>query len=117
MVKKDAGKDQAGEGLLARVVSMAGLVDYQKGAVVSRQIVNRPTGTVTVFSFDKGEGLSEHTAPYDALVLIIDGEAEVTISGKPNRLAAGEMIIMPAGQPHSLKALERFKMALVMIRS
>ena len=72
---------------------------------------------MTVFSFDKGEGLSEHTAPFDALVQVLDGEAEVTISGKPNRVAAGEMIIMPAGQPHSLKALQRFKMALVMIRS
>ncbi len=115
MVNKDAGK--AGEGLLARVVNMAGLVDYQKRAVVSREIIKKQTGTVTVFSFDKGEGLSEHTAPFDSLVQILDGEAEVTISGQPNRLAAGEMIIMPAGQPHSLRALARFKMALVMIRS
>ena len=115
MVNKDAGK--AGEGLLARVVNMAGLVDYQKRAVVSREIIKKQTGTVTVFSFDKGEGLSEHTAPFDCLVQILDGEAEVTISGQPNRLAAGEMIIMPAGQPHSLRALARFKMALVMIRS
>ncbi|MDM8000643.1 MAG: cupin domain-containing protein [Dehalococcoidia bacterium] len=96
---------------------MAGLVDYQKGAVVSRQIINKPTGTVTVFAFDKGEGLSEHTAPFDALVQILDGEGEVTISGKPNKLVAGEMIIMPAGQPHSLKATARFKMVLVMIRA
>ena len=117
MAKQEAGKIPAGEDLLARAVSMAGLVDYQKGAVVSREIIKKQTGTVTVFSFDKGEGLSEHTAPFDALVQVLDGEAEVTISGKPNRVAAGEMIIMPAGQPHSLKALQRFKMALVMIRS
>ncbi len=106
-----------GEGLVGQVVNMAGLVDYQKGAVVSRQIINKQTGTVTVFAFDKGEGLSEHTAPFDALVHILDGEAEITISGKPNKLVAGEMIIMPAGQPHSLKAPARFKMVLVMIRS
>ncbi len=117
MVKRDEGSAPAGEGLLARVLSMAGLVDYQAGAVVSREIIKKQTGTVTVFAFDRGQGLSEHTAPFDALVQILDGKAEVTISGKPNRLAAGEMIIMPAGQPHSLKALERFKMALVMIRS
>ena len=116
-MKKDEGKAAKGESLLAQVLNMAGLVDYQKGAVVSRQIINKPTGTVTVFAFDKGEGLSEHTAPFDALVQILDGEAEVTISGKPNRLEAGEMIIMPANQPHALKALARFKMALVMIRS
>lgn len=117
MAKKDEDKAGAGDSLLARVLSMAGLVDYQKDAVVSRQIVNKPAGTVTIFSFDKGEGLSEHTAPFDALVQMLDGESQVTISGKPYRLAAGDMIIMPAGQPHSLKALERFKMALVMIRS
>ena len=116
-MKKDEGKAPKAENLLAQVLSMADLVDYQKGAVVSRQIINKQAGTVTVFSFDKGEGLSEHTAPFDALVQILDGEAEVTISGKANRLVAGEMIIMPAGQPHSLKALAQFKMALIMIRS
>jgi len=116
-MKKDNSKAAKSENLLGKVLNMAGLVDYQKGAVVSRQIINKPTGTVTVFAFDKGEGLSEHTAPFDALVQILDGEAEVTISGKPNKLVAGEMIIMPAGQPHSLKALAKFKMALIMIRS
>jgi len=116
-MKKDEGKAPEGESLLNQVLNMAGLVDYQKGAVVSRQIIKKQTGTVTVFAFDKGEGLSEHTAPFDALVQILDGEAEITISGKPNRLTAGEMIIMPAGQPHSLKAPARFKMALVMVRS
>jgi quercetin dioxygenase-like cupin family protein len=117
IMKKDAGKETKGESLLAQVLNMAGLVDYQKGAVVSRQIINKQTGTVTVFAFDKGEGLSEHTAPFDALVQILDGEAEVTISGKPNKLVTGEMIIMPANAPHALKALARFKMALIMIRS
>jgi quercetin dioxygenase-like cupin family protein len=116
-MKEEKGKAAKSENLLGKVVNMAGLVDYQRGAVVSRQIINKPTGTVTIFAFDKGEGLSEHTAPFDALVQILDGEAEVTISGKPNRLVAGEMIIMPAGQPHSLKAPAKFKMALVMIRS
>lgn len=96
---------------------MADLVDYQDGAVVSREIINKKTGTVTLFAFDAGQGLSEHTAPFDALVYLLDGEAEVTISGKANRLKAGDVIIMPANQPHALKALERFKMALVMIRS
>ena len=116
-MKKDEGKAPKSENLLGRVLNMCSLTDYQKGAVVSRQIINKPTGTVTIFSFDKGEGLSEHTAPFDALVQILDGEAEVTISGKPNKLVAGEMIIMPANEPHALKALARFKMALVMIRS
>jgi quercetin dioxygenase-like cupin family protein len=117
MAKKSEDKAPKTENLLGKVLNMASLVDYQKGAVVSRQIINKQAGTVTVFAFDKGEGLSEHTAPFDALVQILDGEAEVTISGKPNKLAAGEMIIMPAGQPHSLKAPARFKMALIMIRS
>ncbi len=116
-MKKDEGPPAAGEGLLARVLSMAGLIDYQSGAVVSREIIKKPTGTVTVFAFDPGQGLSEHTAPFDALVQVLEGEAEVIISGKPYRLAAGEMIIMPAGEPHSLNAPQRFKMALVMVRS
>ena len=117
MAKKAEDKAPKSENLLGKVVNMAALVDYQKGAVVSRQIINKPTGTVTVFAFDKGEGLSEHTAPFDALVQILDGEAEVTISGKPNKLVVGEMIIMPANAPHSLKAPARLKMALIMIRS
>jgi quercetin dioxygenase-like cupin family protein len=117
MAKKAESKAPKGENLLGKVLNMSGLVEYQKGAVVSRQIINKQTGTVTVFAFDTGEGLSEHTTPFDALVQILDGEAEITISGKPNKLTAGEMIIMPAGQPHSLKAPTRFKMALIMIRS
>jgi quercetin dioxygenase-like cupin family protein len=99
------------------VFELSTMIDYQPGAVVSRTIIKKPTGTTTVFAFDKGEGLSEHTAPFDAIVYIADGEADVTISGKSNLLKAGEMIVMPAGEPHSLKAIERFKMLLVMIKS
>jgi quercetin dioxygenase-like cupin family protein len=93
------------------------LVDYQTASVVSKTIIKQPTGTVTLFAFDKGEGLSEHTTPFDALVYLVDGEAEITISGKLNSVKKGEMIIMPANQPHALKAKERFKMMLVMIKS
>ncbi len=93
------------------------LVKYDKGAVVSRTIIEKKTGTVTIFSFDKGQGLSEHTAPFDALAEILDGEAEIFISGEPKRVKAGEFIIMPAGKPHALKAVKKFKMALIMIRS
>jgi len=92
------------------------LVDYQAGAVVSKEIIRKEKGTVTLFAFDKAQGLSEHTAPFDALVYVFDGEAEVFISGKPFCLKAGEMIIMPANKPHALKAKEPFKMLLVMIR-
>lgn len=98
-------------------IVMADLVQYQEGSVVSREIVNKPTGTVTLFAFDKGQGLSEHTAPYDALVYIMDGRAEVTVSGIKHKLHSGEVIIMPANHPHKLKAVEKFKMILVMIRS
>jgi quercetin dioxygenase-like cupin family protein len=92
------------------------LVAYQDGAVVSREIVKKKTGTVTVFAFDKAQGLSEHTAPFDALVQVLDGIVEITIGGTPHRLGKDEMILMPANVPHALKAVERFKMMLVMIR-
>lgn len=92
------------------------LVDYQEGSVVSREVISKPAGTVTIFAFDAGQGLSEHTAPFDAFVQVIDGEVEIRISGEPHQLKAGEMIIMPAGEPHALKATGRFKMLLVMIR-
>jgi len=101
----------------AEVVRTAELVNYQDGAVVSREIVKKPTGNVTLFAFDEGQGLSEHTAPFDALVEIVEGEVEIIVSGQPHRLGGGEMILMPAGQPHSLAALKRFKMILTMIRS
>lgn len=99
------------------VINVEDLLDYQEGAVVSREIIRKETGTVTIFAFDKGEGLSEHTAPFDAMVQIIDGKAEITISGKKNTLERGDMIIMPADEPHALHALEQYKMILTMIRS
>jgi quercetin dioxygenase-like cupin family protein len=93
------------------------MIEYQTGSVVSREILRQKTGTVTLFAFDQGQGLSEHTAPFDALVFLLDGEAEITISGRSFRLGKGETIIMPADQPHALKALKKFKMLLVMIKS
>jgi len=104
-------------GIGNEAVPVLQLVSYQDGAVVSREVLKKPTGTVTVFAFDAGQGLSEHTAPFDALVHVLEGRVEITISGKRHELKAGELILMPAGQPHALKALERFKMLLIMIRS
>jgi quercetin dioxygenase-like cupin family protein len=92
-------------------------IQYQSGSVVSREVLRKDTGTVTLFAFDKGQGLSEHTAPFDAMVCILDGEAKITIAGNPVMVKAGEMIIMPANQPHALQAVEQFKMMLIMIRS
>ena len=101
----------------AQAKKLADLIDYQQASVVSRTIIDKKAGTITLFAFDQGEGLSEHTAPYDALVYIIDGDAEVVISGKPIRLKKGEFTIMPANEPHALSAVTKFKMLLVMIRS
>ena len=100
-----------------QVAQLFDMVEYQTGSVVSRTLLDKKTGTLTLFSFAKGQGLSEHTAPFDALVYILDGEAEVRISGKPFLVHTGEMIIRPANEPHALKAVKRFKMMLVMIRS
>ena len=97
--------------------AMTDMVAYQAGSVVSHTILNKPSGSVTLFSFDAGESLSEHTAPFDAMVYILDGEALVTISGRANILQAGETLIMPAGEPHALQAVKRFKMLLIMIKS
>lgn len=105
------------EDLRGKALKAKGLVGYDKGAVVSRTIIQKPVGTVTIFSFDKGQGLSEHTAPFDAMVEILDGEAEITISGKAIKVKAGEFIIMPAHKPHALHAAKRFKMALIMIKA
>jgi quercetin dioxygenase-like cupin family protein len=102
--------------LRSAVLDLVSLVEYQDQAVVSRELIKKDTGTLSVFAFDKGEGLSEHTAPFDATVYILDGQARVTISGKPRVVKKGQMIIMPAGKPHSLKAISRFKMLLVLIR-
>ncbi len=93
------------------------LVDYQTGSVVSKTLIDKATGTITLFAFDEGQGLSEHIAPFDALVYVFDGQAEVTISGKPIRVKQGEMVIMPANKPHALRAIDRLKMMLVMIKS
>ena len=101
----------------AEVSRVGDQVSYQDGAVVSRIILKRETGNVTLFAFDTGQELSEHTTPYDALVQVVDGEAAITIAGRPYRLGAGDMILMPAHQPHALKAVSRFKMLLTMIRS
>ena len=96
---------------------MNSLITYHEGSVVSKTLIDKKTGTVTIFAFDASQGLSEHTAPFDALVYIFDGEAEVNISGKPLRVKKGELTIMPANEPHALTAISRFKMALIMIRS
>jgi quercetin dioxygenase-like cupin family protein len=103
--------------LKAKPLNIENLIDYQVDAVVSREIIRKETGTVTIFAFDKGEGLSEHTAPFDAMVQVVDGRAEIIISGAKNLVEKGEMIIMPGNVPHELKAVERFKMVLTMIRS
>ena len=117
-MKMKTGKEKGNtEKLTGRVSKIVDLIGYQEGSVVSRTIINRDAGTVTLFAFDEGEGLSEHTTPFDALVQIVDGEAEVVIAGKATRVNEGELIIMPAEQPHSLKALKRFKMVLTMIKS
>ena len=100
-----------------QVSSLADLVNYQNGSVVSKTLIKKETGTVTLFAFDQGQGLSEHTAPFDALVYALDGAAEIMISGSPYILKKGEMIILPINEPHSLKAIKKFKMMLTMIRS
>ncbi|MCX6686462.1 MAG: cupin domain-containing protein [Methanoregula sp.] len=100
-----------------KVLDPGELIAYQDGSVVSRMLVFKPTGTITLFAFDAGEGLSEHTAPYDAIVTIIDGEAEITIAGKEFHVNKGQMIIMPANVPHALNAVQRFKMMLTMIHA
>ena len=105
------------EELEAIPIRLEDLIEYQEGAVVSREIMRKETGTVTIFAFDKGEGLSEHTAPFDAMVQVIDGRAEITISGNKNLVDEGDMIIMPANDPHALHAVEKFKMVLTMICS
>jgi quercetin dioxygenase-like cupin family protein len=102
---------------MGTVENLNEMIEYQEGSIVSKTIIDKQTGTVTLFAFGQEQGLSEHTAPFDAMVYIIDGKAEVTISGKQNQLKAGEMIIMPANKPHALNAPEQFKMMLVMIKT
>jgi len=113
-IKKDGN---AVKSIVAQATKLSELVNYQDGSIVSKEIIKSEKGTVTLFAFDKGQGLSEHTAPFDALVYNFDGKADVIIEGKTHLLEAGEIIIMPANKPHALKAIERFKMLLVMVRS
>ncbi len=103
--------------IVGKANSMVDQVAYQDGSVVSKTLIDKGVGTVTLFAFGEGQGLSEHTAPFDAMVCILDGNAEITIAGDPVAVKAGEMIIMPADKPHSLKAVEKFKMMLIMIRA
>jgi len=111
MSKSDSSK------LAGKVKNLSGLIDYQEGSVVSRTVIDKKTGTVTLFAFDENQGLSEHTAPYDAMVYVLDGEVDATISGRPLKLKHGEITIIPANQPHAVAAKTRFKMLLVMIKS
>ncbi len=104
------------ENLLRKVFPLDNLVAYQDKAVVSKEIIKGETGSVTLFAFDEGQGLSEHTAPFDVLVSVIDGEAEIILAGEPFKVKTGESIIMPANKPHALKAVKRFKIVLVMIK-
>lgn len=108
---------ETGKKLSTQASKLLDLIDYQEGSVVSRTLIDKKAGTVTLFAFDEQQGLSEHIAPYDAMVQIIDGEVEVTISGKSHMLKTGEMIMIPSKNPHSLKAMKRFKMLLTMIRA
>jgi quercetin dioxygenase-like cupin family protein len=103
--------------LIAKASNLSNLINYQEGSVVSRTLIEKKTGTVTLFAFDMNQGLSEHTAPYDAMVYVLDGEVEVTVSRNPITLKQGEITIMPANEPHALTAKTKFKMLLVMIKS
>jgi quercetin dioxygenase-like cupin family protein len=117
MAEEKQGNDESSGKLpAAEAVRLDELLEYVPGSVVSRTLIKRPVGTVTLFSFEAGQGLSEHTAPFDAMVQILDGTAELTIGGKPVKAESGQTVVMPAGVPHSLHAVERFKMLLVMIR-
>ena len=103
--------------IIAKAINLSKLLEYQAGAVVSREMVRKSAGTITLFAFDKAQGLSEHTASFDAFVYLVDGEAEILISGKKNKVKKGDFIIMPANKPHALKAVKKFKMLLVMIKA
>ncbi len=103
--------------LIGTALTLSELVAYQDGSVVSKTLIDKKIGTLTMFSFGAGQGLSEHTAPFDAVVQVVDGEAEVVINGEPQTVSAGQLIIMPANIPHELKAVKPFKMLLTMIRS
>lgn len=110
--KPDAKREE----LKGKVLDLKNLVEYADGTVASRMVINRKSGSITIFSFDENEGLSEHTAPFDAVVTILDGECEVWVAGKTYQMKTGETIIFPAGVPHALSAITKFKMSLVMIK-
>ncbi len=110
-------KSSATDKLAGQAVSLVGLINYQEGSVVSRTLVNKSAGTVTLFAFDAGQSLSEHTAPYDALVVVLEGEADITVSGNTVRAQMGDLVVMPANAPHALVAVTPYKMMLTMIRS
>jgi len=116
-MSKHTHKPKPAGDIVGKTVTLVSLVEYQRGAIVSREVLSKPTGTVTMFAFDEGQSLSEHTAPFDALVCVLEGEADILIEGKPHHLTDGQAIIMPAHKPHAVKALTRFKMLLVLIRS
>ena len=116
-MSKPTAKTKKAANLIGKAIPLADLTKYQAGAIVSREVLRKPTGTVTAFAFDAGQALSEHTAPFDAMICMLDGEAEMQISGKKQLVEAGQMIILPAHKPHAVKAVTRFKMLLVMIRS
>lgn len=101
----------------ARALSLSGLVNYQDGSVVSRVVLKREKGNVTIFAFDEGQGLTEHTSPFDALVQVVEGQAEITVAGTPIEARTGEVVLLPANKPHAVRATTRFKMLLTMIRS
>ncbi|MBN2019668.1 MAG: cupin domain-containing protein [Sedimentisphaerales bacterium] len=113
----DKGKSAALESCMAKPVDVNALIDYTDDSIVSKTIIDKPVGTITLFAFDKGQKLSEHTAPYDAVVQVIDGCAEITIAGKQIDVTSGKLIVMPAGVPHEVAAPEKFKMLLVMVRA
>jgi quercetin dioxygenase-like cupin family protein len=116
-MSKCSHKSNPAGDIIGKAVTLSSLVEYQTGAIVSREVLRKQTGTVTVFAFDEGQALSEHTAPFDALICALEGEADIFIEGKPHRTVPGQMIIMPANKPHAVKPVGRFKMMLVMIRS
>ena len=105
------------EKLEGRIFKLVDMIGYQEGAIVSRTLIDEETGTVTLFAFDEGQGLSEHTAPYNAMAVVLEGQAEITIGGEPLKLEEGEMVMMPANKPHAVRAEKKFKMLLIMIRS
>jgi len=115
-VKTTGKTDRKREELKGKVLKLKDLVNFQDGTVASRMIINRKAGSITLFSFDENEGLSEHTSPYDATVTILDGECEVWVAGQTFQMKEGETIIFPANAPHALSAISRFKMSLTMIR-